>query len=77
MEHLERAVIKLEVLLCAAKLANCAEECAVIRSAQTVILDALLEQKARLRTNPTIRFQRVDVLHPTRRMIEGVSKGNE
>ena len=77
MEHLERAVIKLEVLLRAAKSAHCAEECAVLRSAQTVILDALLEQKTRLKINPTLRFQGIDVLHPKRQSIEDVAEGDE
>lgn len=76
MEHLEQAVIKLELLLCAAKAAQSPEEVRVIRSAQTMIIDALLEQKARLTSNPTIRIQRIDVLHPARRLIEGVSKGD-
>ena len=77
MEHLEQAVIKLELLMRAAKSAHCAEECTVIRSAQTVILETLLEHKSRLTINPTIRFPRIDVLHPTRRLMEGVSEGDE
>ena len=73
VEHLKQAVIKLEMLLRAANSAHCADECAVIRSAQTVILDALLEVKIK----PTLRCQRIDVLHPMRRLMEGVSEGDE
>ena len=77
VEHLEQAVIKLELLQRAAKSAHSAEEYAVLRSAQTLMLDALLEHKSRLTINPTIRFPRIDVLHPTRRLMEGVSEGDE
>ena len=77
MEHLAQAVIKLELLLQAAKSAHCAEECAVLRSAQTVILDALLEQKARLSANPTIRMVNMDVLRPAHRLIAGASESVE